>query len=85
VNREKAKDIREAYCESRYGYSKDVIEDGRTISYWFPPQPNELGSCQILGGGHDSGVRVLFVDGTVKTFSDEKSISDIKAMSRIKE
>jgi hypothetical protein len=85
-DREKAKAIRDAHWENRYGgYWKDVEEEGRIVSYFHPTEPNELGFRQILGL-HWGNLHVLCVDGTVKTFKDGKrAISDIEAMSRIRE
>jgi len=86
-NSEKIYEILEADRVNRYGLREIVQEEGRTIHYDRGHQPyNELADYQILGGNHGRELHILFVDGNVKSYWDGKwSISDIEAMSRIRE
>ena len=68
-----------------YPNDRERVREIHEATYWHAANP-ELAKRQILGGEHGRQLHILFADGNVKIYWDWKMpISDIEAMSRIRE
>ena len=92
-NREKVKEIREAYRNLEGEWIDDgrKVIDGKEVDYMRRKTPgeqdrlNELAKRPVIGV-HPVELNILFADGTVKNFWHWKlPISEIEAMSRVRE
>ena len=71
--------------EIRWAETRRDNEEFRAAGF-YSTRESELAKRQILGGWHGRELHILFVDGSLKTYWDEKlPISEIELMSRIKE